>query len=244
MSDIAMAIIDGTGEYSDKAYADQMTGSFCDQLKALSGAHYERGPSGEGYYIKSRAERAANYLLKQKGKRLMIAGYSRGGSIAVMTASILKEKSRQVDLLLLFDPVNRHLSGDSSVIPSNVKEAYIARRRINDPEMDKYDYSLSNKTSTFLATVFLSPAAAIVRRMGDGAGHNPVRNWFGTTATQAHSSVKTHPRNFLGSHGALGGVGWKHVAEDPACQQRVASFMNEALKKHGVGVTLRSFPPK
>ena len=238
-----MAIIDGTGEYSDKAYADQMKGSFCDQLKALPGASYERGPSGEGYRIRERAERAADYLLKQKGKRLMIAGYSRGGSIAVMTADILKAKSQPVDLLLLFDPVNRHLSGNSSVIPSNVKEAYIARRRINDPRMDKYDYSLSSKISqTLLAKLFL--VGLVARGKGDGAGHNPARNWFGTTATQAHPGVKTHSRNFLGSHGALGGVGWNHVVEDPLCQRQVASFMNEALKKHNVGVTLRSFPPK
>lgn len=222
-----------------------MKGSFCTQLNALPETNYERGPSGEGYRIRERAERAADYLLKKNNQRLMIAGYSRGGSIAVMTASILKEKSRQVDLLLLFDPVNRHLSGDSSVIPANVKEAYIARRRINDPRMDKYDYSLSKKTATVLATIFFSPIAGlIVRGIGDAAGHNPARNWFGTTATESHYSVKATSRNFLGSHGALGGVGWKHVSEDPLCQQHVASFMNEALKKHGVGVTLRSFPPK
>jgi hypothetical protein len=36
-------------------------------------------------------------------------------------------------------------------------------------------------------------------------------------------------RNFIGSHGALGGVGWKDVAHDADCQFKVADWMNAAF---------------
>ena len=220
MGNLAAAIIDGTGEWSNKAYAHSMENSFCSQLAQSTeiDTHYERGPSGEGYRIRERAVRAVDFLKKQRGKRLLLAGYSRGGSVAVIAAELLKASGTTVDLLLLFDPVARHLSGDSGTIPSNVKEAYVARRKIGAAAMNKYDFAL----------------------LGDPAGHNPVRNWFGTTATLAEAGVRVNKAEFLGSHGALGGVGWKFVIEDGPCQLQVARFMNGALAKAGLSVELES----
>jgi pimeloyl-ACP methyl ester carboxylesterase len=209
-----MAIIDGTGQWSDSKYSESMDQSFCSQLgRGLTPqAKYERGPSGEGYRIRERSARAVEYLEQQRGKRLMLAGYSRGGSAAVIAASLLEVSGLTVEHLFLFDPVARHLSGDSETIPANVKNAWVVRRRIGAPEMNSYDYTL----------------------LGDPAGHNPVRNWFGTTATKAAPGVNLSAAEFLGSHGALGGVGWTHVKEDPQCQSDVAKFMNAALSEAGL----------
>jgi pimeloyl-ACP methyl ester carboxylesterase len=224
---LRMAIIDGTGPWSDQEYARAMQHSFCRQLADQLGAHarYERGPSGEGYRIRERAQRAADHLLAQHRQYpkapLALAGYSRGGSAAVMAAAMLKAAGCRVDLLLLFDPVARHLSGDSDCIPGSVRQAWVARRRIGAPEMDRYDFSL----------------------LGDAAGHNPVRNWFGTTATTHEQGVDLQDATFLGSHGALGGVGWPHVREDPLCQQHVAEFFNLALLQAKVPAQLKSWPP-
>lgn len=213
-----MAIIDGTGPWSDEEYDRSMAHSFCKQLDRLLGPHsrYERGPSGEGYRIRERSARAARFLQQQRGKRLMLDGYSRGGSAAVIAASLLEVAGTSVDAMFLFDPVARHLSGSSESIPGNVGRVWVARRRIGAPEMDRYDYML----------------------FGDPAGHNPVRNWFGTTATTASPGVAVTAGEFLGSHGALGGVGWARVAEDPQCQANVAKFMNEGLARAGVDVML------
>ena len=210
----AIAIIDGTGEYSDIEYARSMDQGFCKQMsEGLSPAQYERGPSGEGYRIRERSVRAADFLTAQAGTRLMLAGYSRGGSAAVIAAQILESRGLNVDWLFLFDPVARHFSGDTSTIPGNVANAWIARRRIGAPEMDKYDYSI----------------------LGNAAGHNPVRNWFGTTATTEIIGVDVTSETFLGSHGAMGGVGWTHVKEDSQCQRNVASFMKRGFDAAKLG---------
>ncbi len=227
MTTLAMAIIDGTGPYSNSKYEASMSQSFCSKLALGLGpnAAYMRGPSGEGYRINERAAWAADKLTtfrrSNSATRLMLAGYSRGGSAAVIAATMLSEQGVEIDAMFLFDPVARHLSADSSVIPGNVKAAWIARRIIGAKEMDKYDYSL----------------------LGDLAGHNPVRNWFGTTATKAAPNVQVTADSFLGSHGALGGVGWTHVNEDAQCQVNVAKFVNTGLQASAVPIQLQPDPP-
>jgi hypothetical protein len=221
MADIVIGIIDGTGPFGDKAYSASMNQSFCSQLDrayANGGQSlYERGPSGEGYRIEERAWKFYHAVKKSGASRVFLAGYSRGGSIAVITARLLRMENVGIEGLFLFDPVARHLSQASDEIPKNVRNAWIIRRIINAPTMDKYDGSLNNP-------YFLSLNAA---------GHNPARNWFGTTATKLESSgTKLTAISVLGSHGALGGVGWTHVSEDPGCQAKVANFMNLALKAH------------
>ena len=224
MNSLSIAIVDGTGPFKDSEYVKEMKHSFCSQLGQIEGkVQYERGPSGEGFRIRERAKRAVQFLLNQKASRIMLAGYSRGGSIAVIAAEMLKEKGINVDFLFLFDPVDRHLSGDTKVIPSNVCEVWVARRKIDAKAMNKYDRMLP----------FYK------------AGHNPARNWFGTTATETESNdTVVNAETFLGSHGALGGVGWGEVKEDPACQVAVAEFMNRGLKSAGLSFKLISVAPK
>lgn len=217
MGAIAMAIIDGTGPYDSSEYKRDMAVGFCSQMSMLfKGSNYQRGPTNEGYHIESRATAAATHLITQyridPSTRLMLAGYSRGGSIAVIAAEMVRTRIHQhIDAMFLFDPVARHFSASSELIPGNVKRCYIARRQINNPKMDKYDFTL-------------------VAGIGDLLSHNPARNWFGGTARK-HTAAWTilREKTFLGSHGAIGGVGWKHVSEDPACQANVAAFMNEAF---------------
>lgn len=224
----AIAIIDGTGPYFNCNYLEEMKGSFCDQLQGMFPLHhYERGPSVEGTFIKTRAERAAEFLISEKQRdprvKLALAGYSRGGSIAVIAAErIRKAIGAFIDGMFLFDPVDRHNSGDTKFIPMNVQRCFVARRFIDHPDMKKYDYSLSDfgAIQNVIGVVFASQFL----------NHNPARNWFGSTATRCMSSATNFvERSFLGSHGALGGVGWTHVVEDPDCQRNVANFMNAAL---------------
>jgi pimeloyl-ACP methyl ester carboxylesterase len=219
-----MAVIDGTGPSNELEYLSGMQNSFCRQLGArlAPNAFYHRGPSGFGLETFGLAAWAADALSCVATNRLFIAGYSRGGSAAVIAADLLRTRGLKVEAIFLFDPVARHMSSDTATIPGNVGSAWIARRRIDDRAMDKYDWSLKL----------------------DPAGHNPARNWFGTTAQYAAPNVKMRHTTVLGSHGALGGVGWKHVSEDPGCQSRVAGWMNNALSHHGLGNgLLMSIPP-
>jgi pimeloyl-ACP methyl ester carboxylesterase len=224
MTNMFVGIVDGTGCWNNDEYQEKMTYSFCSQLASLLKARdsYLRGPSGEGYYIERRAKEITEKARLSKASSVYLAGYSRGGSIAVIAARMLGEFGIGVKAMFLFDPVARHGSASSDFISGNVDSVYTARRIIGAKKMNKYDYKL----------------------FGDLAGHNPVRDWFGTTAQSFESSTtRRDERVFLGSHGALGGVGWKDVSEDGPCQMAVANFFNGALIGEGLTSGLKSYPP-
>ncbi|MCC8937539.1 hypothetical protein H8A99_13925 [Bradyrhizobium sp. Arg68] len=223
-----MAVIDGTGPYNDTTYDNLMQYSFCNQIARQIGAaaRYERGPSTEGYRVHERGERAAEFLLEGRrrgARRLILAGYSRGGSAAIMGAEILHKQGIRVDAMFLFDPVARHASKGGVVVPANVHLLYIARRLLDPVLVAKYDHSIG----PFWHTMF----------------HNPMRVFFGETAVSHATSVKAKIAAFRGSHGAIGGVGWKHVSEDADCQFEVAAFMNSAFAQARIPVQLTSHPP-
>ena len=228
MSDTCIADIDGTGPYNDAEYNFLMKHSFCYQIARQLGAaaRYERGPSSEGYRIHERGERAAKFLQdghRRGAQRLMLAGYSRGASAAIMCAEILHEAKVGIDAMFLFDPVARHASRGGEVVPGNVAKLYVARRRLDPKLVAKYDHTIGPLWHKMF--------------------HNPMRVFFGETAISHAASVKTKVSAFPGSHGAIGGVGWKHVSEDEDCQRHVAGFMNSAFTATKLGVHLTSYPP-
>jgi hypothetical protein len=228
MSDICLAVIDGTGPYNDAEYNSLMRYSFCHQIAQQLGAsaRYERGPSSEGYRVHERGERAAKFLQdgRRKGaRRLMLAGYSRGGSAAIMGAEILQQQGIGLDAMFLFDPVARHASRGGEVVPKNVAFLYVVRRRLDPVLVAKYDHTIGPLWHTMF--------------------HNPMRVFFGETAVGHAASVKTRTWAVPGSHGAIGGVGWKHVKEDTDCQRNVAAIMNTAFAVTKVGVKLTPYPP-
>lgn len=226
-----LAIIDGTGDFLNKNYANSMRHSFCHQM---AGRHsgvsflYQRGPSLEGYRVKDKAEAAVAYLMEKKQQhpqtKLFLSGYSRGASAAIMAAEILSARKIHVDGMFLFDPVARHIYQGGEVIPANVDKAWVAVRSLDPQLVAKYE-------STNI------PLISQLTR-------NPMRPSFGSTGTKyLGPQGNCHVRHFRGSHGALGGVGWKHVTEDVACQLHVAKWMNHALHSMGLKINLHSFPP-
>jgi hypothetical protein len=82
MSNVALAIIDGTGSWENSEYEQDMANSFCKQLhKKISGkVQYERGPSFEGQMTTAKGRRAAEFLKIQKNcllnPKIILAGYS------------------------------------------------------------------------------------------------------------------------------------------------------------------------
>ena len=229
MAKLKMAIIDGTGDSDDSKYAAGMKNSFCVQLKTAlpSDVDYQRGPSSAGLEVAAQAWRAARFLIdayhQDKNTRLMLAGYSRGGSAAIMAAEQLAMASIPVDSLFLFDAVARHVYPGGEVIPANVKFSRHARRCQDVFLVLKYEGTISD---------------------GLGDTSNPMRPSFGNTGLQwkgnGDHEVAT---SFIGSHGALGGVGWPFIVEDPECQRNVACFMNRHLMSRGVHVHLKGIDP-
>jgi hypothetical protein len=229
-----VAIIDGTGDFSNASYAASMAHSFCKQMDGAAGdaTFYQRGPSNDGLSVKSKAESAASWLIERyrydMNARIYLAGYSRGASAAVMAAEILEHTREQISVsgLFLFDAVARHIYSGGEVIPGNVEFAAHAMRTDDPAFVKKYAHTIG---------LLLG---------------NPARPSFGHTATTTawggfnRQPVIYEQHVFTGSHGALGGVGWPHVTEDPDCQEQVARWMNIRLSGRGLRGALRSVPPR
>jgi hypothetical protein len=233
-----LAVMNGTGElfYNDTAYDHAMRHSFCRQMydsHAFDHASkfYVRGPGGDGFSTLHRSHALRDWVLKTHARSragpIYLAGYSRGAWAVTMAAEALKAHGVHIDAMFLFDPVKMQGYPWGTVVPTNVRRVYIARRWYDNPVMDKYDWS---------ATVW-------------SGSDNPVRKWWGVTSLNTHR-IPGDEKRFLGSHGALGGVGWTHVTEDwsahgaKGCQAQVAKFMNAALKHEKLDIVLRNYHPE
>jgi hypothetical protein len=209
MADICLAVIDGTGPYNDATYNKLMHFSFCSQIARQIGAaaRYERGPSIEGYRVHERGERAAKFL--QDGYRggarsLMLAGYSRGGSAAIVGAEILEKQGRAVDALFLFDPVARHASEGGEVVPANVALLFIARRRLDPALVAKYDHTIGplrhalfhNPMRVFLERRLLVTHRRLRRRLRAFEDRTaPSAGSAGSTCARTLTAKKTLPNS-------------------------------------------------
>ena len=221
---IRMAIVDGTGPATgyDQAFAR----SFCHvlSLQLGSSADYQRGPNNAGMEVLPEAARAFGYCVREYKRdpevQIMMAGYSRGGSAVIMAAEQLEGLGVPVHSMFLFDPVARHVYPGGEVIPSNVAFSRVARRDQSWEFVKKYEGTLSD-----------SP------RLGDSS--NPCRPFFGNTGLNWRGTGDHRtPTVFKGSHGALGGVGWKFVTEDAPCQLQVSAWMGQQMASRGVHVDL------
>jgi len=231
MSAIRLALVNGTGP-PDPEYDEVMQPSFCRQLGAQleSRSFYLRGPSFFGAEVRREARRAYTWLKSEfeadEGARLMLAGYSRGGSAAIMACEMLERDGVAVDSLFLFDAVGLHEYSGGKTIPANVRFSRHARRSLAADFVERYEGTV--------------PGIKVV-----GGFQNPARPFFGNVGIRWRGDGDHQPaERFLGSHGALGGVGWRFVVEDSACEQAVAGWMNEHLAARGLDAELVAYEPK
>ncbi len=236
MAGLAMGIIDGTGAFRDDTYAQEMRHSFCKQLADGLGAraYYQQGPWIEGMNDAFKMYRTADWLVEQHRRdpstRIMLAGYSRGAATVSACVHYLAASSVKVDSLFLFDAVARHILAYGRTVSANTAYCAHAIRNQTQAYQDTHETFLL-RSSTF--GTWRNPFAS-----------NVTRPSFGGVAGTAEPGVQFESQVFTGSHGALGGVGWKSVPEDPDCQAQVAGWMNARLRARGVDVSLVSFPPE
>jgi pimeloyl-ACP methyl ester carboxylesterase len=222
---VILGIIDGTGPFWDSSYESAMQHSFCKQMSKptgqISNIKYLRGPSGDGFSTSRRASAIVDWARAEMAKtpdgRLYLAGYSRGAWGVTMAAETLMGHRIKVQALFLFDPVRMQAYHGGQVVPGNVQRVYIARRKHRAQIMNKYNWDSS---------------------VLDGS-MNPVREWWGVTSLNI-SHIPGAEKSFLGSHGALGGVGWQGIKEDQICQPLVAAFMNRAFAAEHLGLNISS----
>ncbi|HEY5106978.1 MAG TPA: hypothetical protein VII73_09445 [Caulobacteraceae bacterium] len=231
MAEIRLAMVNGTGP-AGAIYDEVMQASFCHQLtqKLNTRSFYRRGPRLLGQEVKDEARAVYRWLKAANEQdptiRLMVAGYSRGGSAAIMACEMLERDNIAVDSLFLFDAVARHEFAGGTVIPANVRFSRHARRCHAASFVEKYEGTLAR--------------GGLV-----GGFENPIRPMFGNTGLTWRGDGDHQPAEpFLGSHGALGGVGWRFVVEDKDCERQVAAWMNDHFAARGVEVALEAFSPK
>ena len=230
MSEIRLALINGTGP-PGPAYDEIMGASFCSQLgRKLHGkSFYLRGPKLFGHEVKNEAIAVYQWLKaayeQDPDVRLMLAGYSRGGSAAIMACEMLERDGIPVDSLFLFDAVAKHTYHGGTVIPANVGYSRHARRSLAPDFVEKYEGTIHHLN--------------LIHGM-----QNPIRPLFGNVGLSWRGDGDHQPaETFYGSHGAIGGVGWRFVAEDSHCENAVADWMSEHFADRGVEVRLEAFPP-
>lgn len=195
-----------------KTYAQEMTGSFCNQIGAAPNATYFQGPSLLGTETSAIADRVVDAVLAGKAKApssaIMLAGYSRGGCSAIIAARRLKGKGVNIDSLFLFDAVDMQGSDMhiARTIPDNV--AFVAHVR-------------SARDLGFWAV-------------------NPVKSrfYFYNTGLGLAGHGLFVSKSFVGSHAALGGVPWTDIKHDQGCALGVAEWMNSQFKER-LNVTLK-----
>ena len=185
-----LVVIDGTGEWFNKSYEKTMEGGF--MKKIMRDSHhspkeYFRGPSLTGIESGYIVAQVMNWIRQQLNNgatpELFIAGYSRGGSVAIEVAgeianvasmaSLLGDGpwcilNRNIRCMALFDAVDRSYL-DTKVIPYNVTHAYHALR---DPK----------------------------------AGS---RRSFSNTGLEHEIPGNLETKTFFCTHGAMGGLPWK-----------------------------------
>jgi acetyl esterase/lipase len=131
--------IDGTGPGDLHTYATEMREGFISRLVAAMRydhlhCRYFRGPTLLGTEVRAIAATVVEdvRLYGRRDRRIVLAGYSRGGAVAILVAQLLKSAGwahdRTIACMALFDAVDRDVYTDTAVIPGNVQYAYHAMR--------------------------------------------------------------------------------------------------------------------
>ena len=205
--------IDGTGPDALGEYQKLMGDSFCSQIGRTANATYLRGPTLAGWETSTIADRAVDAVTAARGQaakgEVMLAGYSRGGCAAIVAARRLKDRGVGVHSLFLFDAVDMQFS--------NVHLSQIISDNVR-----MVAHARSARNPAFW-------------------GRNPVESrwYFVNTGRYLAGSGSIETKLFVGSHGAVGGVPWPDIPEDPGCALAVAEWMNKQFEKRGLHVRLK-----
>ena len=97
---------------------------------------------------------------RRGARRLVLAGYSRGGSAAMMAAQILNKQGLRVDAMLLFDPVARHASEGRGIVPGICRSAVDRKTPAGSRACSKVDHT----TGPLWHSMFHNPMRAFLGR--------------------------------------------------------------------------------
>lgn len=130
--------IDGTGGGTwitaarnaryDKDFAKSHVRTIC---RGAGARRYFRGPGTLGAGMPEAINGGVSYIkaqVKSNSQPVLLTGYSRGGLGVIVIAKELKKAGIDVQAMILFDAVDRHVAYDGAVIPKNVANVLHLRR--------------------------------------------------------------------------------------------------------------------
>ena len=258
-----MVLIDGTGPYDDQQYARDFEFSFLNQIAKNLGAGrsaYFPGPGTIGLTTKGKANLAVNALheawIKDKSRKLFVAGYSRGGAAALHVAGMAanwfpngepdtsrsivvpKGETIPIEAVFLLDPVSKDLFCGNRSICENVKYVYSMYR-----DKTIWEYSPPINPDEFAAWT----DKGLARAFNATAQNDPdryAREFMGNAEfwkAPGNNVTQIKPRQTIAeaSHGAIGGMPWVERRDDWIGVEGAKDALNVWLLAQGIGVQVK-----
>lgn len=220
--------IDGTGSAflpgagRDRAYDISFANSFITRICRNGGPNkaYFRGPVALGGGLPEAISGGIQFIRSRRAARVMepilLTGYSRGAAGVVSMAARLQRERINVQAMLLFDCVDRHLAIDADVIPNNVGHVFHV---IRDPRSGSRESFGNDGMRYSPPTVF--PTAYSFMCTHGGMGGCPWTPGPGQRMTD------------LINEGGMDGGTNITFAQDAAVSKQVWSHCQGFMKQHG-----------
>ncbi len=220
--------IDGTGggvfpgQSRNARYDQDFANSFVRRITGRGDPDraYFRGPVTFGGGLMDAIAGGLQFILNRRAAGvtdpILLTGYSRGAAGVVALAKRLKDRNIDVEALLLFDCVDRHIGIDAEVIPNNV--GYVMHV-VRDPRAKSRE-SFGNDGLRYSAPTVFPNAYSFVCTHG-GMGGTPWQPAVGTPMTD------------LIDEGFPDGKTTITYAEDARVSARIWSFVQPFMRDHG-----------
>lgn len=181
---------------------------------------YFRGPVTFGGGLMDAIDGGFQFILNRQAagvtEPVLLTGYSRGAAGVVALANRLKDRNIDVEALLLFDCVDRHIGIDAEVIPDNV--GYVMHV-VRDPRSESRE-SFGNDGLRYRSPTVFPKAYSFLCTHG-GMGGTPWQPEPGTLMTD------------LIDEGFPDGITTISYAEDARVSARIWSFVQPFMQEHG-----------
>jgi hypothetical protein len=199
---------------------------------------YIEGPTTLGAENPELIKAGVNYVFGNCGENeeLIVAGYSRGGLNAINACNLLAGTGRIINLLVLFDPVDRDLNFGGCNISAAVRNCILVQRQGNTLTWRPYQRSISivGRTISF-PDVHLTNSRWYFGRMVSDEDRKSL-----TSGHLEHAQYDA-------THAAFGGLPWTgdfpgylNERQDRALAASIAESVNKACLKLSNG----AFNPK
>jgi hypothetical protein len=216
--------IDGTGVANNALYDREFANSYVSQLYRSSRFQrrfYTRGPTWDGGTAKAisiamlrEVEARLHQRSSEPVSRIFVAGFSRGGAIAIRVCRELAAHGHKVHCLMLFDAVDMSLAIAAKQVPSNVRYCFHAIRSPQSRSRSSWGncgteaQARGDRITLFRKQAFLCTHGAVGGMPWDRADPDGVINEALTSpgVSGSFDRLQNHPAGRIARLTPMGGV--------------------------------------